>query len=289
MSDRLRERLHDADPVLARAAELVASVPATMTSEVCRARVRRAVLQTESRGIALPLLLRPGIAIPILLVAGAVMGATSGRPVIVQTYRRLANVAMSHPTPERAATTPSLAAHALPLGHAARETLEPTAKLAEPAARAPESVPAPAALPVAAATAPRNAGGARSPRSANRAVPAAAPPSETIVERATEPPASASAPRSLPQPAAAAPPQETALLMAAVRALRREHDPTRAGVLLDSYLRGYPHGVLAEEALALAIEAASARGDARASALAHTYLQRYPQGRFQRAARAAAQ
>jgi TolA-binding protein len=104
---------------------------------------------------------------------------------------------------------------------------------------------------------------------------AAPPPKESAPEAAT--------------PTKAAPAQETALVMAAVRALRREHDPARAGLLLDDYLRRYPSGVLSEEALALAIEAASARGDARAAALARMYLARYPQGRFQHAARAAAE
>jgi len=82
---------------------------------------------------------------------------------------------------------------------------------------------------------------------------------------------------------------ESSLLFDATRALRRERDPARAGVLLDGYFRRFPHGALAEEALALAIEAAEARGDARARVLARRYLGRYPTGHFrERAERALA-
>ena len=67
--------------------------------------------------------------------------------------------------------------------------------------------------------------------------------------------------------------------------LRNHHDPVRAGQLLDEYLKVYPRGALAEEALALSIEAAAARHDAaRAAAFADRYLKEYPNGRFQRAA-----
>jgi len=88
---------------------------------------------------------------------------------------------------------------------------------------------------------------------------------------------------------AAAPPEEAALVLAGLRALRREHDPTRAGMLLARYLDRFPQGVLAQEALAIAIEAGLARGDRRAAAsLAEQYLTRFPAGRFVRLARGAA-
>ena len=64
-------------------------------------------------------------------------------------------------------------------------------------------------------------------------------------------------------------------------ALRRDHDADRAGQLLDRYLAARPHGALREEALALAIEAADARGDrAGVSNWARTYQTDYPTGRF---------
>ena len=66
----------------------------------------------------------------------------------------------------------------------------------------------------------------------------------------------------------------------AVRALRKQGDAARAQALLDQYLRANPHGALAEDALALSIEAAAARKDPRAAEYARRYLARYPNGRF---------
>jgi hypothetical protein len=74
------------------------------------------------------------------------------------------------------------------------------------------------------------------------------------------------------------------LVAAATRALRGDHDAARAQTLLEDYLRRYPGGLLAEEALALAVEAAAAHDDARAARLGAEYLRRYPQGRFRGAA-----
>jgi hypothetical protein len=49
--------------------------------------------------------------------------------------------------------------------------------------------------------------------------------------------------------------------------------------LLGEYLRLHPQGALAEDALALSIEAAGARHDkAGAAALGRTYLARFPNG-----------
>ena len=73
---------------------------------------------------------------------------------------------------------------------------------------------------------------------------------------------------------------ETALLLEAMRALRRQGDPARARVLLTRYLQQHPTGALAEEALAMSIEAAVAAHDADAPALARRYLRSYPGGPF---------
>jgi hypothetical protein len=74
--------------------------------------------------------------------------------------------------------------------------------------------------------------------------------------------------------------------MAALRSLRREHNPAHAGTLAQSYLTRFPEGVLNEEALAIGIEAAVARHDAAvATTLANQYLGRYPAGRFVKLAR----
>ncbi len=91
--------------------------------------------------------------------------------------------------------------------------------------------------------------------------------------------------KSAPAPGrGAAKPDDTAseanLLFEATRALRREGNPARATQLLAEYHKKFPRGALSEEALALSLEAAVARGDARAEKLARRYLELYPQGHF---------
>jgi hypothetical protein len=85
-------------------------------------------------------------------------------------------------------------------------------------------------------------------------------------------------------PARAFQSSEKVLVFDAMRALRRERNPEQAAKLLNEYLRRYPHGSLAEEALALSIEAATALEDPKAKALADRYLTLYPTGRFRAAA-----
>lgn len=79
--------------------------------------------------------------------------------------------------------------------------------------------------------------------------------------------------------------EDTTPVLAAMRALRRAHDPVRARALLDTYLGQHPGGALAEEALALSIEAAVAHGDSDAGSLADRYLRLYPAGPFRSLAR----
>lgn len=73
---------------------------------------------------------------------------------------------------------------------------------------------------------------------------------------------------------------ESELVQEAVRALRRDHDPARARQRLTRYLKEYPAGLLAEEALALLVEAAAAMGAADAHDLAAQYAKQYPQGQY---------
>lgn len=73
---------------------------------------------------------------------------------------------------------------------------------------------------------------------------------------------------------------EASVLFEATGALRRDGDAARASRILDDYFRKFPRGALGEEALALAIEAASVRGDPRAPTLARRYLDLYPRGNF---------
>ena len=72
--------------------------------------------------------------------------------------------------------------------------------------------------------------------------------------------------------------------MSAIQALRQDRDPERAGRLLAAYLRTHPRGALAEEAVALSIEAADARHSPAAATFAERYLKEYPHGRFRSAA-----
>ena len=84
-----------------------------------------------------------------------------------------------------------------------------------------------------------------------------------------------------PPPSAAAVARERTEVLDALIALRREHDPVRAGALLSRYLSAHPRGALREEALVLAIEAADARTDRAGGAqLAHVYQDEFPAGRF---------
>ena len=96
-------------------------------------------------------------------------------------------------------------------------------------------------------------------------------------------PPARSAPKKLASlpPSAASVARERTEVLDALVALRREHDPVRAGTLLARYLSAHPRGALREEALVLAIEAADARGDQTGGEqLAHAYQAEFPAGRF---------
>jgi hypothetical protein len=110
-----------------------------------------------------------------------------------------------------------------------------------------------------------------------------APPHGATRHRAISAPSKDSSAPTSPAPVEAAPAsdlRESMLVRLAVTALRQDHDPDRAGDLLEAYRRDFPAGALAEEALALAIEAAIARSNPDALRLADEYLSRFPAGRF---------
>jgi hypothetical protein len=86
-------------------------------------------------------------------------------------------------------------------------------------------------------------------------------------------------------PAVAEATRERAQVWEALVALRRDHDPNHAAALLNHELEANPHGVLRQEALVLAIEAADARGDRRgAEGFARAYQREFPTGRFKQLA-----
>jgi hypothetical protein len=103
---------------------------------------------------------------------------------------------------------------------------------------------------------------------------------------APEPPAARPPPEARPAHgrARAAAPDDPSRLMAAVQALRRDRQPARAQRLALAYLRASPRGALAEEALAVGIQAAASTHDPQAARLAGRYLWLYPAGRFRRVA-----
>jgi hypothetical protein len=97
--------------------------------------------------------------------------------------------------------------------------------------------------------------------------------------------ATEAAPAIAPAPAAPSEGDDTTPVLEAMRALRVEANPVRARRLLAGYLDRHPGGSLAEEALAMSIEAAVAHGDDDAPALARKYVRRYPAGHFSGLAR----
>jgi hypothetical protein len=83
------------------------------------------------------------------------------------------------------------------------------------------------------------------------------------------------------RPASPLDPQESVLVHAAVRALRVDGRTSRARSLLSEYLSRFPHGALAEDAVALQIEAAvAARDSIEARRWASRYVNDFPSGRF---------
>jgi hypothetical protein len=76
------------------------------------------------------------------------------------------------------------------------------------------------------------------------------------------------------------PPAEAEHVLRALRLLREDHDAAGALRELDHYRARYPHGDLAEEALALSMEARAGLEDRAARVLAEQYLRQFPRGRF---------
>lgn len=188
-------------------------------------------LGRSGRRVRTPLLLRPAVAIAVLVGCGAIASAALGpwRGWIGRTYERL----VPRPAP---AAAPAVVERA----HAHRVAVV-TPPVVVPAP-APERTPAPhSSVPTA---------------RVRHAVVASLPPAPARAEAGTE------------------------LVADGMRALRLHHDPAAARALLASYLAQHPAGALAEEALALSIEAAVAHHDSDAPALAARYLQRYPSGPF---------
>ena len=151
----------------------------------------------------------------------------------------------------------------------------------EPQEQEQEQAELPPQIPVTRSTAPRSAPRNVPQASAIEPEPPALDPPRVVADKV---------PSTAPRRAAALkkPPtragEDPTPVVEALRALRKEQNPSRAQRLLSDYMQANPEGALSEEALALSIEAAHARKDPAAKGYARRYLARYPGGRHRRLA-----
>lgn len=250
--NRLRDRI---DPVSATEAEAIAllrSIQSYHPTAGMKQRVRmRLVLRAGTRPVRF---FRPAVFVGLLLVAAGASAAIGGAFVVSTQGIRSATRSEVTMAPR------------LPILRVPRSIAEyaPDVSTTVPTVRSDD-------LPLALEIDAPSRLSARPP-DVNR-TQAAARAAETI------------GPNEPGKPAEVAKPSEDVkLVFDAMQALRRDGQPDVASRQLEEYLRRYPVGTLAEEALALSIEAANVRGDARAKELANKYLSRYPSGRFRKAA-----
>ena len=271
--ERLRE-MKTGDPFSSELARLVRATDPIAPSALRKARVR-ARLHTAKRSRTVAWF-KPATAIGLLLCSAA--ASAMWGPKVVQTIRTL--VAQLEQVNRRSSAKAVAAPPSAPT--------TPVAQAAAPAAIVSNAPPASNRAPVR-----------RKPETVSKAEAEAGTETETVAVAGTEPVAVAvavaeTAPEAAkPQPldekllrqAEAARKAESvqdnvSLVLEATRALRRDHDAARAFELCDEYLRHAPAGALAEEALALSIEATAGEHDPRARSLAARYLMLYPDGRF---------
>jgi hypothetical protein len=233
--------------------------------------------------------LRPAIAGVVLMGCGAAASAALGRwPEFVQAYHRLLAPA------DAPVSVADARARRWASGQAARRGSRATGVETAPSSEPPDPEVAPqpgpsAASPPSSGTRAALHGSSASwrPRRTSARVGAVAGKTAgknaaKIAAKTARRPAPAEA-MTAPAPApvgVAEAPDDTAPVLEAMRALRVESNPVRARRLLAGYLDRHPGGSLAEEALAMSIEAAVAHGDDDATALARKYVRRYPSGHF---------
>ena len=252
MKQRLLEMHEFRDPDEAETARLLRSLLPTAPNELAERRVYARICAWRSRG---PRLARVAVLVTALLVSTTILSATLARRWLARSdHNSSGSTTLSMPS---------------------AQPKHPTALREQQPAPADSTPTSPSAMDqglLASASAARvstHRDRPSDPSAGKRAVASGdlrgSVEQELPAEVAPAPP----------------PPEEAALVMAALRSLRREHNPVQAGALLQTYLTRFPEGVLTEEALAVGIEAAVARHDAAsAKALANQYLGRYPAGRF---------
>ena len=250
-------RLIDTDVADAKTQRAIAVLRQVEPTKVCPERARRVWQALDGARAQQRRRRRPPAWLHAALLLGGATAAAAAGGVLAerggQTSKReaAAGATVAAPAPRAPFDAPETRPGAPP--EPALDPRAPEATAPPPPERAPKATSTEAATPVE--------GHGRQ----------AAPPKRT----APPPPAAPVAPASGVQ-----------LVHEAAKALRRDRDPQRAGELLDA-LDADHRGPLAEEALALRIEAALARRDAKAAELASSYLARYPRGRYVELARKA--
>lgn len=242
--DRLRDHLGDGDPDLAFAARLADAARCDLPTDAALDRLGGPDA-ARSRRAARPRLLQPAAALATLL------GVASLALAAAYYGRHRATEPPAAPAPESSSTAAS-------------------APGPVPVVPTPPAEPTSAAAPSSPGTGPGAPSGAPSGT-------AASPPPTT---------SPAAVPRTRSRDAASVLRRDADIpvLVDALRALRRDHDPDRASLFFTYYLDRYPNGRFVEEALALSIEAADQLDAARAASLARRYLREYPKGAYRAAA-----
>lgn len=256
----LKESLGQVSPIEAEAIDLLRAAAGHEPPPGQKQRVRARLLQ--QRIIRRGVFFRPAVVLPGILCAAAASAAV-GRHWIAETAQSLVSAPAHRPA---AKATSSFTRRMRSAGEARAPLISaPIAEIAaideRPSARGPVAEAPVAEAPVVEAKI------VKAKLSSARLRPVLAP--QTRESRKTIATASGGMPA-----------EDTGLVFDAMRALRQEGQPARAASLLDEYLRRHPGGGLAEEALALSVEAAVARRDPRARELSAAYMNRYPTGHF---------
>jgi outer membrane biosynthesis protein TonB len=267
MTDRLHDLVDSDDPAVAELAQLVRAASDLEPSPGAQERVRSRLTEPSPRRRWS----RPPVLV-LLLVTLVTSAVVAGVRTFVARAPERVDALEPAPQPERAAEPPRRrraipSAEALPAAEppppAEPPPVEPPPAEPPPRSAYPRVVSSPAPSPVPGPPAPE------SPAPS----PVPGPPAE-------DPPAPNPPSAKTPLVRSSAPSVEAELVLRALHLLRHDHDVTGALRLLDDYGARFPAGDLAEEALALAIEARAALDDAAARSLAEQYLERFPHGRF---------